>query len=232
MSNYLKTFYSKEKRPYTDYPSKLAKHLTKRFITEKQKEFLDVGCGRGDQLKAFADIGFNVSGCDNDDLSVDFCKPHSVQVLDIQKEKIHKEDNSVDIVFSKSVIEHLDDPEKLLEESLRVLKKDGKAIIMCPSWIHMGWGPFYQDHTHVTPFTLPSLRDIMIKTGFRDVKVYHFRQLPILWRYPFLEIFSRLIAMLPIPYSPMHEVSYNERLNKYIRFSKEVMLLAVGEKHE
>ena len=64
------------------------------------------------------------------------------------------------------------------------------------------------------------------------MKVYHFRQLPILWRYPFLEIFSRLIAMLPIPYSPMHEVSYNERLNKYIRFSKEVMLLAVGEKHE
>ena len=232
MSNYLKTFYSKEKRPYTDYPLKLASHLKDNFLEPEYKNLLDIGCGRGDQLKAFAEIGYQVSGCDYDEASKEFCLPHEVQILDIENDRINKPDNSTDVVFSKSVIEHLNDPEKLLEETLRVLRPKGRAVIMCPSWIHMGWGPFYQDHTHVTPFTLPSLRDIMIKTGFTNVKVYHFRQLPFIWKYPYSENIFRLIAKLPIPYSPMNEVSYNAELNKIIRFSKEVMLLAVGDKDE
>lgn len=232
MSNYLNTFYSKEKRPYTDYPLKLATHIKNNFLKTEHKILLDIGCGRGDQLKAFSEIGYNVSGCDFDIASKEFCLPHEVQILDIEKEIISKENDTVDVVFSKSVIEHLHNPEQLLNESLRVLSPGGRAVIMCPSWIHMGWGPFYQDHTHVTPFTLPSLRDIMIKTGFSNVKVYHFRQLPFIWKYPFTEIIFRLIAKLPIPYSPMNEVSYNTQLNKTVRFSKEVMLLAIGDKDE
>lgn len=231
MSNYLKTFYSKEKRPYNDYPLKLASHITENFLKNDHKSLLDIGCGRGDQLKAFAEKGFEVSGCDYDEVSKEFCLPHEVQILDIENDRINKNDNSIDVVFSKSVIEHLNDPEKLLKEALRVLRPKGRAVIMCPSWIHMGWGPFYQDHTHVTPFTLPSLRDIMIKTGYVNVKVYHFRQLPFIWKYPYSEIIFRLIAKLPIPYSPMHEVSYNSELNKIVRFSKEVMLLATGDKN-
>ena len=230
MSNYLNTFYSKEKRPYTDYPLKLATHLKNNYLETKHKILLDIGCGRGDQLKAFSEIGYNVSGCDFDIASKEFCLPHDVQILDIEKELISKKNNSVDVVFSKSVIEHLNNPEQLLNESLRILSPGGRAVIMCPSWMHMGWGPFYQDHTHVTPFTLPSLRDIMIKTGFTNVKVYHFRQLPFIWKYPYTENIFRLISKLPIPYSPMNEVSYNAELNKVVRFSKEVMLLAVGDK--
>jgi len=103
-------------------------------------------------------------------------------------------------------------------------------ITMCPSWVHMGWGPFYQDHTHVSPFTLQSLRDIHLKNGFEIVDIRHFRQLPLLWRHPWLKLFTEIVRKLPIPYSPQHQISIPDGMNKVVRFSNEVMLLCVARK--
>ena len=230
MSDYLKTYYTNEMRPVTDYPFRLAEHISQKYLDSSHKKLLDLGCGRGDQLRAFAALGYDVLGADNADSARDFCAPHSVEILNILETGLSLKEGSVDVVFSKSVIEHLDKPEKMLKEAKRVLRPGGKLIVMCPSWVHMGWGPFYQDHTHVTPFTKPSLRDILKLEGFHGVDVKHFRQLPVTWKYPFTENFFRIIRRLPIPYSPQNEVSYHVGLNKVVRFSKEVMLLAIAEK--
>tara|TARA_B100000780_G_scaffold273337_1_gene236787 strand:+ start:754 stop:1461 length:708 start_codon:yes stop_codon:yes gene_type:complete len=232
MSDYLKTYYTDDMRPKTDYPNKLAAYISEKYLDSSHKKLLDLGCGRGDQLRAFAALGYEVSGADNAESAKEFCEPHSVEVLNILDSKLDLEDGSIDVVFSKSVIEHLSQPEMLLKEAMRVLRPGGKIVVMCPSWVHMGWGPFYQDHTHVTPFTKPSLRDILKLSGFCNVEVKHFRQLPITWKYPVTENLFRIIRRLPIPYSPQHEVSYNVELNKIVRFSKEVMLFAVAEKYE
>jgi SAM-dependent methyltransferase len=232
MSDYLETYYSSEMRPNTDYPLKLATHISEMYLDSSHKKLLDLGCGRGDQLRAFAALGYDVLGADNAGSAAEFCSPHRVEVLNILDSQLALEDGSIDVVFSKSVIEHLSQPEKLLKEAMRVLRPGGKLVVMCPSWVHMGWGPFYQDHTHVTPFTKPSLRDILKLEGFQNVQVRHFRQLPVTWKYPILENIFRIIRRLPIPYSPQHEVNYHVGLNKIIRFSKEVMLLSVAEKPE
>ena len=230
MFDYLKTFYTEEMRPKTDYPIKLASHISQKYLDNSHKKLLDLGCGRGDQLRAFKSIGYDVVGCDNAVSAKEFCAPINVEILNILESQLELEGGSMDVVFSKSVIEHLREPEKLLEEASRVLRKNGKIVVMCPSWVHMGWGPFYQDHTHVSPFTKPSLRDILKLTGFKNIQVKHFRQLPVTWKYPVTENFFRLISRLPIPYSPQNEVNYHVGLNKVVRFSKEVMLLAVADK--
>jgi SAM-dependent methyltransferase len=142
------------------------------------------------------------------------------------------EPGSFDFVFSKSVVEHLHHPVRLLAKALEALKPGGIAVIMTPSWAHTYWGPFYIDHTHVTPFTGPSLLDAMTLAGFASVEVSHFYQLPFLWRYPFLKPLSWAIASLPLPYRPYKAAPWPEGFNKLIRFSKEVMLLAVGRRIE
>lgn len=229
MRNYLKTYYSAEMRPFTDYPFLLASYLKHRYM-HNSESIIDIACGRGDFLRAYSELGMNAKGVDIDPDAKNLCAPHDVDILDINKQKISAAEESIDCVFNKSIIEHLHEPEKLLAESNRILKNDGLIITMCPSWVHMGWGPFYQDHTHVTPFTLPSLRDIHIKCGFEIVEIKHFRQLPFLWKFPWLTVFSEIIRKLPIPYSPQHQVSYPTSLNKYLRFSNEVMLLCVAKK--
>jgi len=229
MRNYLRTYYSDEMRPVSEYPFLLASHLKDKYINNS-KNLVDIACGRGDFLRSFSKLGINVMGVDVDPDAKDLCAPHDVKILDISKENIPVGDQTIDCVFNKSIIEHLQEPEKLLTEAHRILNEKGIIITLCPSWVHMGWGPFYQDHTHVTPFTLPSLRDIHIKCGFEILEIKHFRQLPFLWRWPWLTFFGELIRKLPIPYSPQYQVSLPVSINKYIRFSNEVMLLCVAKK--
>ena len=230
MKNYLKTYYSEDMRAKSDYPEKLAKYLTSLYLGSSHKSMLDVACGRGDQLRAFSGIGKQVTGIDIDIDAVEMCAPNNVVIYDIIKGKFPLPNESFDVIFNKSIIEHLHNPEVLLEEASRLLRKDGLIITMCPSWVHTGWGPFYQDHTHVTPFTLPSLRDIHLKNGFEIVDIRHFRQLPLLWRYPLLKLFTEIIRKLPIPYSPQYQISSSGNINKVVRFSNEVMLLCVARK--
>lgn len=228
-SKYLGMLYSQQRRPETDYP-KLFSELLRDKYYQKSGSIVDIGCGRGDMLKAFHGAGFNVSGVDLSPASAEFCKPHKVEVCDLENDILPFDDEQFDCVFSKSVIEHLHNPMPLLLEAQRVLAVEGTAVIMTPSWLHTAWGPFYLDYTHVTPFTAPSLRDAMMMAGFEDVKVYHFQQLPFLWRYPWLTPLIRCVAKLPLRYSPMYDINLPPSINKFFRFSKEVMLLGVGRK--
>ena len=159
-----------------------------------------------------------------------FAKP--VVVADLENDDLPFPEIKFDFVFSKSVIEHMRDPMKLLEYSYQQLKLGGTAVILTPSWEHNYKGAFYIDHTHVTPFTRMSLEDALKIAGYENVNVYYFYQLPILWKFPWLKIFSKLLSYLPIPYNPLNKVpwSVSNKINKHIRFSKEVMLLAVAKK--
>ena len=227
--NYLEKLYSAERKPHTNYPSLLCKFLIKKYFKTTGK-ILDIGCGRGDMLKSFHVNNFDVIGHDISELSQDLCSPLEVINSDLISEKIPLKDNCVDFVFSKSVIEHLQNPVNFIQESFRVLKPGGKIIIMTPSWVHNHWGPFYIDYTHVTPFTLPSLKDFLELNNFSNVKVEHFIQLPFTWKMPYLKVITSFIRTLPLPYRPMNNAIWNDSINKFIKYSKEVMLLAYAEK--
>ena len=230
-NDYLKVTYSEERAPYGEYPLLFAKHL----IAEHYKgpgKILDLGCGRGDYLKVFRDLGLESYGTDISPEAPKFVENIPVVVADLENDDLPFPEIKFDFVFSKSVIEHMRDPMKLLEYSHQQLKPGGTAVILTPSWEHNYKGAFYIDHTHVTPFTRTSLEDALKMAGFQNVEVHYFYQLPVLWKYPWLKIFSKILSFLPIPYSPLNNVPWrvSNKFNKYVRFSKEVMLLAIAKK--
>ncbi len=227
--NYINLLYSSEKRPVTNYPIKLAKHIKENYF-HKTGTLLDIGCGRGDMLKAFNEIEFGVHGSDISPVSEELIKPIPFTVCDLSQNQLDYPDNTFDFVFSKSVIEHLREPEKLLNEAYRVLKPGGKFLVMTPSWMHTYAGAFYLDHTHVSPFILNSLRDAMLLANFKNVSSKHFYQLPFLWKMQFLKPFIYIFSKLPIPYAPLYDSRLPQPLNRLVRFSKELMLISCGEK--
>lgn len=227
---YLDLTYSKQRAPLTGYPSLLAGHLLRDYYGGPGR-ILDFGCGRGDALRAFAALGFEAVGADVSDRAAEMSPGFEVAVVDPETSQLPFADGSFDFVFSKSVVEHMRNPIDLARESLRVLRRGGVAVAMTPSWQHQAWGPFYIDHTHVTPFTAPALKDLMTLAGFDQIRSEHFYQLPFVWHSPAMRVVPRLVALLPLPYRPYNESApWPEGLNKLIRFSKEVMLLAVGRK--
>lgn len=48
--------------------------------------------------------------------------------------KIPLSDDSVDFITALAFLEHIDNPEDILKDSIRVLKKGGKGIFTTPSW--------------------------------------------------------------------------------------------------
>lgn len=228
--NYLSEIYSEERRPITEYPLYLAKEIIRRNNLKGKLKLLDVGCGRGDLLKAFKELGHEVEGVDLSSESQKFLNPIKVYNHNLEEEKLNDRDNYYDIIFSKSLIEHLKTPLKFVENCKDLIKDDGVFVLMTPSWFHNKFGSFYLDYTHVTPFTLHSLKDIGLLAGFRKVDVSYFYQLPFTWKNKKLEFIPKLISFLSLPYMPMYEqltmIKFPKKINTLIRFSREVMLYA------
>lgn len=227
---YLETTYDTDRAPYGTYPRLLGEYLLKHHYG-KPGRLLDLGCGRGEHLAMFRDLGFDVAGTDISPSAPALAPGFDVRTADLEKDSLPFPEAGFDMLFSKSVIEHVRNPVAVLENALKALKPGGKAVIMTPSWIHNYWGPFYIDHTHVTPFTAPSLADALSFAGFCNISVQHFYQLPFTWERPWTHPLVRMIAALPLSYRPLYpEAALPDGLNKLVRFSKEVMLFAVAER--
>ena len=221
-NKYLEVVYNLEDRPFTDYPKKLAKYLVKRFEIESGQKFLELGCGRGDFLNEFTDLGLDTYAIDNNDHYKSGLKTKNFFNIDMTKSKLPFPDNSFDVVYSKSFIEHFYYPEIIFKEVLRVLKPEGKFVNLTPDW-EIIYKNFYDDYTHRTPFTNNSLSDIYLINGFKSPTVEKFKQLPLLWsNNPLLRFLSEITRLL-IPKNLA-------RRNKWVRFSKEIMLLGCAYK--
>jgi hypothetical protein len=94
---------------------------------------------------------------------------------------------------------------------------------LAPSWEY-NYRIYFEDYTHRTPFMMSSLNDILLIHRFNDVDVSFFKQLPILWGNLYW-IFNPLsfITRLIMP-------RYLSKHFKWIRFSKEIMLLSTSRK--
>jgi SAM-dependent methyltransferase len=219
--DYVSVIYNEGDRPFTQYPAKLSRYLSSRYNLSKGIKILDLGCGRGEFLKGFIRCGLDGHGVDRSTIAKSICPEVEILQSDLENEPLPYNDNSFDVVFSKSVLEHFYYPEKLVQEIYRILNPGGLVITMVPDWESV-YKTFYDDYTHRTPFTLTSLRNIFIINSFDDVKVEKFRQLPFLWPLPWLQPFCSIVAVI----APRSLKPYS----KLVRFSKEVMLLSSAVK--
>lgn len=216
--SYLEVVYSEAARPLTAYPRLLATHLAERFGLVAGERILDVGCGRGEFLAGFAALGLVGAGVDQSAAATRICPPEcEIRTANLADSPIPFDDRSFDVVFSKSVVEHFYHPERLFSEFHRVLRPGGRLITLTPDW-RANHVMFFEDYTHRTPFTIESLRDIQLMHRFVDVQCEYFLQIPAVWRHRTLR---------PLSWATRYGVpSLLKPHSKFVRFSKEVMLLS------
>ena len=176
-------------------------------------------------LKEFIDQGMIGYGVDISDYAKSFCKEGKIELCDLTKEKLPFDDNYFDVIYSKSFVEHFYYPEIIFEEAYRVLKPGGIIITLTPEWNYI-YKSFYEDYSHRTPFTKVSLKDIHLISNFKDVEVESFKQLPILWKKIYYIYIIKLLSFLTRILIP----DYFRLKIKWIRFSKELMLLSSARK--
>lgn len=138
---------------------------------------LDLGCGRGEWLELLTETGFQARGVDLDDSMLAVCRERglNVQTKDAIAGLKESADESLAIVSGFHLAEHLpfDVLQKLVSESLRILKPGGLLILETPNPenIVVGTSNFYLDPTHKQPIPPLLLSFLAEYAGFASVKV-------------------------------------------------------------
>ncbi len=137
------------------------------------KDVLEVACGSGIGLGYLAKEAKTVTGGDIDETNLSFARKHyynrkNIFVLKLDAHKLPFADESFDALILFEAIYYLENPEKFVEESHRVLRKNGTLII---GSVNREWKDF-----HISPFAKKyfSAREIceLLQNKFQSVKVY------------------------------------------------------------
>jgi 2-polyprenyl-3-methyl-5-hydroxy-6-metoxy-1,4-benzoquinol methylase len=129
-----------------------------QFNFENKTKVLDVGCADKFLEKSFLEKNISYTGIDIVD-------------CDLNKDKINFPDNTFDFIVCLALVEHISNTENMFNEFNRVLKKKGILYITTPNWIYSS-DIFYDDPTHVKPYTPKSLESIMKLYNFYNIRTF------------------------------------------------------------
>jgi SAM-dependent methyltransferase len=104
--NYLSVVYDEKSHPYNDYPKKLCAYLFQCFNLKKGMKMLEPGCGRGEFLNNFKEMGLDVEGVDISPEAANFKNNLDVKICDIENENLPFDNDTFDVIYIKSFMEH------------------------------------------------------------------------------------------------------------------------------
>ncbi len=140
------------------------------FESLKDKDILEIGVGNGSHAQLLARHGQSFEGIDLTEYSVRSVLRRfalfgiSGKVKQMDAESLQFQNQSFDFVWSWGVIHHSSNTPRILEEIYRVLRPNGRAVIMV---YHRGWWNYY---------TTGFLRAFMRGDLFRGISIHESKQ--------------------------------------------------------
>lgn len=134
------------------------KKIIKLLDPQKNDMILDMGCNKGNLIKALRSFSNKVHGCD---ISREAIRNSDINGLKIvSTEKLDYDDNFFDKIISSHVIEHISNLKNTVKEMERILKPNGICVLIYPFEIIRGSNnfieaaivyknPFYSRKLHV-----------------------------------------------------------------------------------
>lgn len=183
---YKEEFYSTEKPNYFKHVEddskwwKLTHHnfyqLFEKHCPTKSRRLLEIGSGPGYFLKSGKELGWDVLGFEPSKQAAEYSKTLGVNVVnDFFNETNADEYGTFDVVYMKTVIEHLPDPVALLKSIKNVLKPNGIICIISPNEYNplqlilreMGHDPWWvAPPQHINYFDFESIKKLLENIGF------------------------------------------------------------------
>ena len=128
-------------------------------LATMEKVVIELGCGSAKQVKD----AIGIDQIDHDTVDI---------ICNLEDGLPFLPDNSVDVIYSFHLLEHLPDLGFFMAEIFRVLKPGGKKIGTVP---HFSNPYYYSDYTHKVPFGLYSFCYFARETPYRR-KVLHYQK--------------------------------------------------------
>ncbi len=145
---------------------------------------IDIGCNEGQGLGIYSKNGFSVEGLELNEVAAESArkKEFTVHTGDLST---FKPENKYDVAVLSHLIEHSENPDKLINDLSRILKPKGQVWITCPnieSWLRKVFGRFWinwHPPFHITFFSSKTVTRLLEKSGFEILKIKNVT--PALW---------------------------------------------------
>jgi|688.fasta_scaffold120363_3 2-polyprenyl-3-methyl-5-hydroxy-6-metoxy-1,4-benzoquinol methylase len=179
--------YRKLEYSYNSANSNYAKNHWQNYVNKISKffkndlKFLDIGCNDGylsnlvqKETKSNSIYGLDASNFQIYKSKKKYRKINFFCGYGEESSKIFKK-NYFDIITLNNVFNHSSKPFLFLQEIKKILNKNGLIVIEVPNWIKTvekkSWDQIY--HEHVLYFTPYTIAKILVKAGFKILKIYN-----------------------------------------------------------
>lgn len=152
--------------------------LIRRELPREEGTLFEIGAGRGEFLAAVRDYGFSVSGLEPGEAGRDYARKAFGIELSTLFAKDVSFDKEYDVVAIRHVMEHIDQPGKLMEKIYHEgLRKGGLLFLKLPridSWEFRFFRGFWSGldlPRHRIHFTKNGIIQLLEKYGFTKIEV-------------------------------------------------------------
>lgn len=154
--------------------------LVNQYCVSKHKKIavLDIGCGSGNFLASLDKATYNAVGIERDRKEFLICKQKKLNVHCSDILTSNMLGKKFDVITMWHVIEHIQDPHKLLKRVNKLLKQDGVVIMTSPNCDSLGyklakerWFHFDAPR-HLILYGKNGVEKLSLNNGFRIKKTY------------------------------------------------------------
>lgn len=172
--------------------ARMYRDFLNRFVAGRAGRLLDMGCGLGYFVKAMAEYpAWEAHGCEISEAAVRYSR-ETLGLSNVVRARLEEAvwpSESFDLITMWDVLDHLLDPDPLLQRCHELLTRDGVCFIRTPNVsLHLPrarlkklvWGmrpdiPYLQARDHCHHYSTDSIRTLLERNGFSRVRFAHLR---------------------------------------------------------
>ncbi|MHA1271255.1 MAG: class I SAM-dependent methyltransferase [Candidatus Helarchaeota archaeon] len=143
-------------------------------IFKDKKKVLDIGCGSGPFLDACKSLNITSLGIDISPEKIKLCKEKGLNVELKSALELDYQKGDFDGVICSHIVEHLYPREfhKLIRDIYNILPSTGIIVIITPNPKnpYIMRDSFWNDWTHVRPYSVDAVADLLKKEQFTIIK--------------------------------------------------------------
>jgi len=187
-NEYFKMYKLEETHWWFKSRRKLIFELLKKI--KYRNNVLDIGCGTGYNLLYFKPLFKNVIGMDISKNALLLSSKRRIKNLFLgDAKRISISNNSVDVVLSLDLIEHIKDDNIVISEIHRILRKNGTLILSVPAFNFL-WSKHDDLLHHKRRYNKSQIHCLLTKNGFKVEKIsyWNFFLFPLISIYKLLNV--------------------------------------------
>lgn len=138
---------------------------------------LEIGCSHGERLSQLSSLGWVVQGVEFSEMAAARARARGINCLTAFIEDCNFQKDEFDLVIMSMVLEHLGNPAAAIAQASEWIRPGGVLLVSVPNFsgiearIFRQYAYTLQAPTHLTHFDKESLKALLLKFGFENVKI-------------------------------------------------------------